>query len=293
VIGASGAQGGSVARALLDAGWPVRAFTRHPTSAPVRDLRQAGAEIVSGDLADAESVRRAVAGVDALFLATDYWSLGAEREYQYGRQAVEFALEAGVRHVVHSSLPEANERTRGELSLPHHDGKARLETELRRLNGPVTWVHLSTYYENWPTRRLQRQSDGSLMFTLPYGDLPLPSVAVSDLGGVVKALISGGSGWFGETVKVVGDLLRPSEYARILTDVLGVQVRYRDLSYGEFRQLPIPNAVALADMLEYSRRYDRHREPDLQLTRRLYPEVRTFSQWARPDRFAALLQPTG
>lgn len=288
VVGATGAQGGSVARALLEHGWAVRALTRTPDSAAAERLAAAGAHVVAGDLGAADQIRGAVPGVDALFLVTDYWSLGAEHEYEYGRRAVDLALAAGAGHVVVSSLPEAAKRTGGELTLPHHDGKARLEAELRRNNGPVTFVHLSTYYENWPTRRLRRAQDGSWSFRLPYGAAPLPAIAVADLGGVVRALLDSGAAWFGRTVKLVGDLRPPDDYARILTEALGVPVRYQHVPYEIFRQLPIPHAHALADMLEYSRRYDRDREGDLLLTRQLSPAVRTFSEWVEPARFPAL-----
>lgn len=290
VVGATGAQGGSVARALRGHGWAVRALTRNPGSAAAERLAAAGVHVVAGDLGAADHVRDAVTSVDALFLVTDYWSLGAEREYEYGRRTVDLALAAGAGHVVVSSLPEATERTGGELALPHHDGKARLETELRRRNDPVTFVHLSTYYENWPNRRLRRAEDGSWSFVLPYGDQPLPAIAVEDLGELVRVLLDGGAAWFGHTVKLVGDLQPPGDYARILTDMLGVPVRYRHVPYERFRRLPISNAGALADMLEYSRRYDRNREDDLLLTRRLYPAVRSFAEWVEPARFPALFR---
>lgn len=290
VVGATGAQGGSVARALLRHGWAVRTLTRYPGSAAAEWLAAAGAHVVAGDLGVADRVRDAVTGIDALFLVTDYWSLGAEREYEYGLRTVDLALAAGAGHVVVSSLPEATERTGGELALPHHDGKARLEAELRRGNGPVTFVHLSTYYENWPDRRLRRSEDGTWSFTLPYGDQPLPAIAVEDLGELVRVLLDGGAAWFGHTVKLVGDLRPPGDYARILTERLGVPVRYRHVPYEHFRQLPIPHAAALADMLEYSRRYDRNREDDLLRTRRLYPAVRSFAEWVEPARFTALLR---
>ncbi|MCY1650523.1 NmrA family NAD(P)-binding protein [Streptomyces sp. SL203] len=149
VTGATGAQGGSVARHLLRSGrWAVRAVTRDPRSAAAAALTARGADVVACDLTDPGQVRRSVAGVDAAFLVTDYWSL-KEREYEVARRTADAVLAAGAGTLVHSSLPEAHRRSGGALALPHHDGKARLEEELRASGSPVVTVHLSTYYENW------------------------------------------------------------------------------------------------------------------------------------------------
>src|SRR4051812_2207871 len=95
VVGATGAQGGSVARHLVATDrWTVRALSRDPAADTVRPLRSAGIEVVPGDLGDPESLRAASRGISALFLVTNYWVLGGEREYRYGRNAVDAAIAA-------------------------------------------------------------------------------------------------------------------------------------------------------------------------------------------------------
>ncbi|MET9383874.1 NmrA/HSCARG family protein [Streptomyces sp. NPDC002928] len=291
VTGATGAQGGSVARHLLRSGrWAVRAVTRDPRSAAVGALAASGADVVACDLTDGRQVRRAVAGVRAAFLVTDYWSL-KEREYEAARTTADALLSAGAETLVHSSLPEAHRRSGGKLFLPHHDGKARLEAELRGRGAPVVTVHLSTYYENWPARRLRRQPDGSLAFALPHGDTPLPAVSVADLGPMVAAVLAAGRTMHGEVVKVVGDLLPPAAYAAALTRALGVPVAYRDVPYETYRELPLPNARAIADMLEFTRRHPDVTAADVARARSLHPGMRTFGDWAESARgqFAHLL----
>jgi len=281
VAGATGAQGGSVARHLLDTGqWTVRALTRDATRDAARRLAAGGAELAVGDLGDQASLVAASAGISALFLVTDHWALGKEREYQYGRNAVDAAIAGGARHIVYSSLPEAHRRSGGRLHLPHHDSKARLEAELRAEQLPATFVHPSTYYENWPVRRLRRDPGGGLVFAFPHGAAPLAAVAIEDLGGVVSAVLAGGSGFHGRRIGVVGDLRPPAEYAGILTGVLGTPVRYHDIPREEFARLPIRNARELADMFEFSRLYQAERDDDRLQTRELYPQVQTFEQWA-------------
>ncbi|MEU0301561.1 NmrA family NAD(P)-binding protein [Streptomyces sp. NPDC006175] len=280
VTGATGAQGGSVARHLLRTGrWAVRALTRDPRSAAAAALTAQGADVVACDLTDPLQVRRSATGVRAAFLVTDYWSL-REREYEVARHTAEAVLLAGAETLVHSSLPEAHRRSGGELLLPHHDGKARLEEELRANGAPVSTVHLSTYYENWPARRLRRQQDGTLAFMLPHGDSPLPAVSVADLGPLVAAVLEAGSALHGQVVKAVGDLLPPAAYAAALTRSLGVEVSYQDVPYETYRQLPLPHAGAVADMLEFTRRHPDVTPEDLSRARALYPGMRTFAAWA-------------
>ncbi|MGW1408205.1 NmrA/HSCARG family protein [Streptomyces sp. NPDC002403] len=291
VTGATGAQGGSVARHLLRSGrWAVRAVTRDPRSAAAGALAALGADVVACDLTDGRQVRRAATGVRAAFLVTDYWSL-KEREYEAARTTAEAVLSAGAGTLVHSSLPEAHRRSGGALSLPHHDGKARLEEELRGRGAPVVTVHLSTYYENWPARRLRREPDGSLAFALPHGDTPLPAVSVADLGPVVAAVMAAGHTLHGEVVKVVGDLRPAAAYAADLTRVLGVPVAYRDVPYETYRELPVPHAHAIADMLEFTRRHPDVTPADVSRARTLHPGMRTYGDWAESarDQFAHLL----
>ncbi|WP_432142980.1 NmrA/HSCARG family protein, partial [Streptomyces sp. bgisy084] len=292
VTGATGAQGGSVARHLLRSGrWAVRAVTRDPHSAPAGALAALGAEVVACDLTNGRQVRQAATGVRAAFLVTDYWSL-KEREYEAARTTADAVLAAGAETLVHSSLPEAHRRSGGALSLPHHDGKARLEEELRGRGAPVVTVHLSTYYENWPARRLRREPDGSLAFALPHGDTPLPAVSVADLGPVVAAVLSAGRTLHGEVVKVVGDLRPAAAYAADLTRVLGVPVAFRDVPYETYRELPMPHAHALADMLEFTRRHPDVTPTDVAHARTLHPGMRTFGDWVAEarGRFTHLLE---
>ncbi|MEV3932781.1 MULTISPECIES: NmrA/HSCARG family protein [unclassified Streptomyces] len=292
VTGATGAQGGSVARHLLRTGrWAVRALTRDPRSEPAVALAALGADVVACDLTDPAQVRRSVTGIRAAFLVTDYWSL-KEREYDVARRTAEAVLSAGAETLVHSSLPEAHRRSGGALALPHHDGKARLEEDLRGSGAPVVTVHLSTYYENWPARRLRMQEDGTFAFVLPHGDAPLPAVSVADLGPLVAAVLGTGTALHGEVVKVVGDLLPPAAYAAALTRSLGVPVSYQDVPYETYRQLPLPHARAIADMLEFTRRHPDVTPADVARARTLHPGLRTFGDWAdsAQDQFAHLLR---
>ena len=108
VCGATGRQGGAVARRLLGEGWRVRALTRHPEGAAARGLRESRADVVGGDLDDAGSLRRALDGVEGVFGVTEFWEHGFRAEVRQGKKLVDAARSVGVRHFVFSSVGGTN-----------------------------------------------------------------------------------------------------------------------------------------------------------------------------------------
>src|SRR5215469_8409756 len=71
VTGATGHQGGAALRHLREAGFAVRAFTRHPEEPEARHLAASGTEIFEGDLNNEASFRRALDGVQGVFSVQD------------------------------------------------------------------------------------------------------------------------------------------------------------------------------------------------------------------------------
>ena len=124
VFGATGAQGGSVARHLLSRGqYAVRAITRKPDAPAAQALRELGAEIVQGDLDDMASLRKALEGVYGVFGVTNFWEHFSKEETQ-GRNLVTAVAAADVKHFVFSTLPPIAKATNGALKSPHFDLKA-------------------------------------------------------------------------------------------------------------------------------------------------------------------------
>ena len=106
VFGATGQQGGSVARALLHRGWRVRALVRDPFSAGAVALAARGAELVVGTFEDRAAMRSAMAGVDGVFSVQPSSPGGTvtdEQEVRYGITIADLAVECGVKHLVYSS----------------------------------------------------------------------------------------------------------------------------------------------------------------------------------------------
>jgi uncharacterized protein YbjT (DUF2867 family) len=134
VTGATGQQGGAVARALLSSGHRVKALTRKPDSHAARQLVSAGADLVTGDLGDRASVLKAASGADAMFLMGDSTEAGTEEETRQGILAAEAAKDAGVGHLIYSSVADANKKTR----IPHFESKYLVEKHLAGLGIPYT-----------------------------------------------------------------------------------------------------------------------------------------------------------
>jgi uncharacterized protein YbjT (DUF2867 family) len=287
VIGGTGAQGGSVARHLLAEGrCQVRCLTRRLDSVAARALADAGAEVVLGDMADRESLDAALAGCEAVFGVTNYFE-HFEAEYELGAQLLDAVIDSAAEHLVLSTLPSASKLSSGKLSVPHFEHKARLEALVRQKEIVATFVHVAFYYENFLVNcQPHRQEDGSFAFGFPLGHAMLAAVSVEDIGGVIAAILRAPGEFQGKTVQIVGDQRPAAEYADLIGQATGRTVRYQHVAREDFAALPIAGAAALADMFELYRSHVGARPEDLAASRRLYPGIQDFRDWALAHREA-------
>ena len=285
VTGATGAQGGSVARHLLKSGqFNVRALTRHPGSDKAKALRDAGAEVVQGDLGDAGSLTNPLAGCHGVFGVTNFWE-HFDREYAQGKNLIDAVAAAGIEHFVFSSLPDAHKLSNGTLEVPHFQMKAELEQYTRDLKLPATFVHVAFYYENFLYFLPPRRDGGdAYTFGFPQGDTPLAGVAAEDIGGVVVQIFKRPAEFIGRTIGIVGDDIPPREYADVMTRILGKPVTYNYIPREVFAGFGFPGADDLANMFELNRLYILNRKADRDLSRALSPGIQTFEQWAKASR---------
>ena len=185
VAGATGQQGGAVARALLSRGHRVKALTRKPDSDAARQLVSAGADLVTGDLGDADSVRKAASGASAMFLMSDSTEAGTEEETRQGILAAEAAKDGGVGHLIYSSVADANKQT----GIPHFESKALVEKHIAGLGIPYTISAAASFMENvvapWSIGALRQ---GTYAFPMPPKRV-IQLIAVADIGAFAAALI--------------------------------------------------------------------------------------------------------
>ena len=131
VIGATGQQGGAVARNLLRDGWEVRALVRNPNKEEAQALRKQGAQLVQGDLYDRSSLAAALKGAYGVFSVQNFWLLdvGYEGEIKQGKLLADLAKEADIQHFVYSSVGAAH---RG-MGQKHFESKWIVERYLKEL----------------------------------------------------------------------------------------------------------------------------------------------------------------
>lgn len=273
VTGATGQQGGAVARALLSKGHRVKGLTRKPDSDAARRLASAGADVVAGDLGDATSVRKAASDVGTMFLMGDPYEAGTEEETRQGIVAADAAKAAGVGHLIYSSVADANKKT----GIPHFESKYLVEKHIAGLGIPYTISAPVAFMENavspWTIGGLRQ---GIYASALPPKRV-LQLVALADIGAFVAALAERREQVFGKRFDFAGDELSGEEQAKILSQALGRPISYQELPIAAMRQ----QSEDLALMLEWFDRvgYD----ADIAALLRDFPEVRwhSFADWAR------------
>ena len=297
VVGATGAQGGGVARAILndpDGGFGVRAITRNPNSEAAKALAARGAEIVAADIDDRQSMHRAFEGAYGAFCVTFFWAhFSVEREMAEARTMAELAKETGVKHVIWSTLedtrkwvPLSDDRMptlQGKYKVPHLDGKGEADAYFSELGVPTTWLPTSFYWDNFIGFGMGPQPgpDGKLAITLPMGDKKLPGIAAEDIGKCAYGIFRGGSEFIGKRVGVSGEHLSGSEMAAAFSEALGREVRYNSISPEAYRSLGFPGADDLGNMFQFKRDFNEYfrgaRDPEV--ARSLNPELQDFRTW--------------
>lgn len=249
VFGATGQQGSAVMHALKASGrFRVRALTRNPAKHP-----QLADEVVQADLSRPETLKSALAGAYGVFLVTNFAEAGLDEPKQ-ALAAIEAAKAAGVRHLIWSTLPNAEQITGGKLDVPHFTNKAKIERNVREAGFPYhTFVVAPFYYQNLlGALAAQKQPDGSLAWSLPI-DPELRVVHMGDiaeLGDIVAgAFLKPELAGHGEHLPLVGDFLSFNEVIATLN---------RQGHHYSFKQVPkeifaswFPGAREIAEMFAY------------------------------------------
>lgn len=310
VVGATGAQGGSLARSILSdpaRAFAVRAITRKPDSPAARELAALGADVVFGDLDESASLERAFAGAHGLFAVTNFWEhFSPEREYSQAQNIAHAAGRADVSHVVWSTLEDTRERvplhdTRmptlmNRYKVPHFDAKGEADALFGKL--PTTFLRTSFYWDNLIHFGMgpRRDADGALSFLLPMGDQKLPGIAAADIGACAFGLFKRGSALIGQTVGIAGEHLTGEAMSAELSAVLGEPVRHVSMPHAVYAQLGFPGAEDLANMFQYYCDFNaefRAQRP-VALSRELHPGLLSFGQWLgiHRDRLRTSIQET-
>jgi uncharacterized protein YbjT (DUF2867 family) len=296
VIGATGAQGGSLARAALadtSGEWAVRAITRKPDGDVARELAAAGAEVVQADLDDVESLKAAFDGAYGAFCVTNFWEhFSGAKEIEQAQNLAEAARAAGVQHVVWSTLEDTRDylptgdsrmpRLQGGYAVPHFDAKAEADPFFADL--PTTYLRASFFWDNLYAFGLgpTKGDDGSYGVTFPMGDSPMAGIAAEDVGKAAFGVFKAGERFIGATVGIASEFLTIREMADGLEAVLPTgPIAYNDPDPDVYRTFGFPGADELGNMFQIYRDFPDEfaAKRDAGLTRELNPEVLTFEQF--------------
>jgi uncharacterized protein YbjT (DUF2867 family) len=269
VTGATGQQGGALARLLLARGRQVRALTRKADSPAANELRSRGAELAIGDFEDRASLERAMRGVDAVYLMATPFGGGIEAEVRQGMAAADVARAAGIRHLVYSSVSDADQQT----GIPHFDSKYEIERHVQSLGITYTIIAPAYFMENLDLRSVR---NGRLALPLP-ATRKLQQTALADIASVAALVLERGEPFLGKRINIASDELSGSEMAAILSDVAGRSVAYVEVPLDRVRA----GSEDLALMFEWLDHVGY--SADISTLRREYPEVgwHTFEAWAR------------
>ena len=297
VVGATGAQGGGLVRAILgdpSGSFAARALTRNVSSDKAKELAALGVEVVAADLDDVETVTRAFAGAHGAFCVTNYWEhMSPEKELAQAENLAEAAKRAGVKHVIWSTLedtrrwvPLGDDRMptlMGSYKVPHFDAKGESNGVFARLGVPTTFLNTSFYWDNFIFFGMGPKPgpDGALGLTLPMGEKRLPGIAAEDIGKCALGIFTRGNELIGKTIGIAGEFLTGEQMAAALTKALGREVRYNAVAPEVYRSFGFPGADDLGNMFQFKRDFEDVfcGGRDLALSRALNPALQSFAAW--------------
>jgi uncharacterized protein YbjT (DUF2867 family) len=299
IFGATGAQGGGLAHAILqdkNSSFAVRAVTRDINSDKAKALAQLGAELVVADIDDQQSVENALRGAYGAFFVTFFWAhFSAEKEKAEAAIFVEAAKKADLKHVIWSTLEDTREYVpltdqrmptlQGQYKVPHFDGKGESDKLFIAAGLPTTFLLASFYWDNFIYfgSGPKRGEDGKLALTLPIGNAKMSGIAAEDIGKCAYGIFKKGTEMVGKRIGVAGEQLTGTEMADGLSKALGEQVVYNKVPADVFRSFGFPGADDLGNMFQFYDEFEKelNKTRDVGISKQLNPDLLSFEQWLK------------
>ncbi|GGO65270.1 NmrA/HSCARG family protein [Nonomuraea cavernae] len=276
VTGATGGQGGAVARRLLDDGWAVRALVRGPDKQKARELKALGAELVTGDLDDPESLRAAAQGAHGVFSVqpADVADPHPAVEVRQGRNVADAAQAAGVAHLVYSSVGAAGR----ESGVAHFETKTEIEAHIDAIGVPATVLRPVFFMENWPSMLPQAENGERVGSIALDADTSLQMIALVDIGRIAADAFDTPAEFIGKKIEIAGDELTVRQIGEVFTRVDGIPTRFERQPIEELRA----GAEEVAKMFDWFD--EKGYQADIAALRERYPELLTLEAWLSRNR---------
>ena len=301
VFGATGAQGGGLAHAILNdkqSEFAVRAVTRDPNSEKAKQLAALGAEVVAGDVDDLQSMKDALKDAYGAYFVTFFWAhFSAEKETAEAKNMAEAAKDAGLKHVIWSTLEDVRKYVpldddsmptlQGKYKVPHFDGKGEADHYFIDAGVPVTFMLASYYWDNLIYFGMgpKKGADGKLAITFPMGNKKMAGIAAGDIGKCAYGIFKKGESLIGKRVGIAGDQLGCTEMAGELSKALGQQVSYNEITPAQYRGFGFPGADDLGNMFQFYRDFDDvcNSVRDVAFSKELNPDLQSFEMWLKEN----------
>ncbi len=302
VLGATGAQGGGLVRAILNdksSEFSVRALTRDVNSPKAKAFADMGAEVVAVDIDNYESIRSAFTNAYGVYAVTFFWEhFSAEKEIAQIASIAKAAKETAVKHIVWSTLEDTRNwiplddnrmpTIHGKYKVPHFDSKGSSDKFFTELNLPVTFLLTSFYWENFIYFGMQpkRGSDGKLALTIPMGDKKLSGIAAEDIGKCAYGIFKKGNEFIGKRVGIAGEHLTVKKMAETFTKVLGEEVVYNDVPFDVYRGFGFPAADDVGNMFQFYHDFEDYftGARSIEFSKSLNPQLKTFDNWLKENK---------
>jgi uncharacterized protein YbjT (DUF2867 family) len=302
VMGATGSQGGGLVRAIQSdpgGGFTARAITRDPNSDKAKALKDLGAEVVSANIDDEASLKKAFEGAYGAYCVTFFWAhFSPEKEQQNARNMANAAKAAGLQHVIWSTLEDTRKwipltdnrmpTLQGKYKVPHFDAKGEINHVFTDAGVPTTFLLTSFYWDNMYMFGMgpAKGQDGNYSITFPMGDKKMSGIAAEDIGGCAYGIFKRGKEFIGKTVGIAGEHLTGAQMAEKLSKGLGIKCAYNAVSPEAYRGFGFPGAEDLGNMFQFYADFEDYfvgaRNTDF--ARSLNPKLQSFDQWLEKNK---------
>lgn len=297
VFGATGAQGGGLAKAILsdpNSEFAVRAVTRDINTDKAQELARLGAELVSADIDDPATVERALQGAYGAYFVTFYWAhFSPEKEREEARIFANAAKTAGLKHVIWSTLEDTRNwvplsdnsmpTLMGSYKVPHFDAKGESDKFFLEAGVPVTFLRASFYWDNliYFGSGPKKGPDGKYYITFPLDDKKMAGIAAEDIGKCAYGIFRKGPELAGKTIGIAGEHLSGQEMAEALSKALKQEVRYNNVTPETFRGFGFPGSDDLGNMFQFYRDFEKdvNAVRSVSVSKELNPTLQSFDQW--------------
>lgn len=302
VLGATGAQGGGLVRAILadkSGEFKVRALTRDVNSEKAKALTNMGVEVVKADLDDYESLKKSFTDVYGVFAVTNFWEhFSPEKEIAQAASIAKAAKETNVKHVIWSSLDDTRKliplsdnrmpTLQNKYKVPHFDAKGESNKFFTESGVPTTILNTVFYWENFIYfgQGPKKSADGKIALTIPMADKKLPSIAAEDIGKCALGIFKNGDKYIGKTVGIAGEQLTGKQFAEAFAKAFGKEVVYTPVTPEVYRGFGFPGADDMGNMYQFKAEFEEYygSSRSVELARILNPSLQTFENWLKENK---------